>query len=60
MAVLAAALLAGCSGADAQQAQSLLLQANQALSTVNSASFNARLTANGDVENMESISVARM
>jgi hypothetical protein len=57
LALPAAALLSGCSGADAQRAQTLLLQANQALSTVNSASFNARLTTSGDVPGAEAISV---
>ena len=45
--VTAVAATAGCSGADAQEAQLLLEQSNAAFSQVRSATFTARLTMTG-------------
>ena len=45
--VLAACVLAGCSGADAQRAQELLRQSNQALLEVESFRFAGRMTMKG-------------
>ena len=46
-ALLAACVLAGCSGADAQRAQELLQQSNQALLEVESFRFAGRMTMKG-------------
>jgi hypothetical protein len=42
-----AAAVTGCSGADAQEAQTLLVESNAALAQVRSATFTARLTMSG-------------
>jgi hypothetical protein len=42
-----AAAVTGCSGADAQEAQTLLVESNAALAQVRSATFTARLTMTG-------------
>jgi hypothetical protein len=42
-----AAAATGCSGADAQEAQTLLAESNAALAQVRSATFTARLTMTG-------------
>jgi hypothetical protein len=43
----AAAVAAGCSGADAQEAQALLVQSNAAFAKVRSATFTARISLTG-------------
>jgi hypothetical protein len=47
-----AAVAAGCSGADAQEAQALLVQSNAAFADVRSATFTARMSLTGGPQEM--------
>jgi hypothetical protein len=47
-----AAVAAGCSGADAQEAQALLVQSNAALAEIRSATFTARMSLTGGPQDL--------